>query len=66
MDFVCVLSWGQVDVGVGWGQGPAPSKYAVSSSVTCGVDSSQGSRVSSLAGLFSTVLVHQSLLSGRG
>lgn len=33
---------------------------------SCGVDSSQGSGVSSLAGLFSAVLVHQNLLSGRG
>ena len=31
-----------------------------------GVDSSQGSGVSSLAGLFPAVLVHQNLLSGRG
>lgn len=33
---------------------------------SCGADASQGSQVSSLAGLFSAVLVHQNLLSGRG
>lgn len=33
---------------------------------SCGADSNQGSWVSSLAGLFSAVLVHQNLLSGRG
>lgn len=49
--------------GDGWRCQPLLRQFLLRS---CGADSSQGSWVSSLAGLFSAVLVHQNLLSGRG